>query len=254
VNKVFIFDLDDTLYWNMHDYCYQILEFEKFILDKLEHRAPHVSKIMKLLVETGHNLFDKINPKTGVIFGYSRDRFPETLIQTYKIICTQAKAPISQRAIEKIYKIGMKAFNVEHYKKKGLVEGAKELLDFLKEKQDKLILLTQGDERVQRPKIDALNLMRWFSDVYIIPFKTQGAFKKIKSRFYNKYSKIYSIGNNFKSDVELALKIGLLGIYVPYQYWFSKDSDEKNLQQRIDQKQVFVFEEIIEIKKNYRKL
>lgn len=254
MDKVFVFDLDDTLYWNMHDYCYPILEFEKFMLDTLGHKAPHVSKIMELLVKTGHNLFDTINPETGAIFGYSRDRFPETLVRTYKIICSQAKISAKQEVIEKIYKIGMKAFNIEQYQKKGLIDGVEEVLGFLKEKGDKLILLTQGDERVQRSKIDALNLMKWFSNAYIVPFKTQAVFQEIKSRFHDKRSKMYSVGNNFKSDIEPALKVGLFGIYVPYQYWFSRDSDEKNLQQAIDQKQVFVFEEIIEIKNRYREL
>lgn len=254
MNKLFIFDLDDTLYWNMHDYCYPILEFQKFVLDNLKHNAPHVSKIMKLLVEIGHSLFNTINPKTGMIFGYSRDRFPETLIRTYKTICTQAKISVDQQVVEKIYNIGMQAFDFESCKNKGLVEGGEEVLNFLTAKGDELILVTQGDDRVQFPKIDVLDLRRWFLDIRVVPFKTQKIFEKIKSRFHDEYSKIYSVGNNFKSDIEPALKTGLLGIYIPYQYWFSKDSDEDNLQSAIDTKQTFVFQEIIEIKNRYKEL
>lgn len=242
--KVFIFDLDDTLYWNVHDYCYPILEFEKFILDTLGHKAPHIA----VLLELEH----QIDQRRVKEFGYSMDRFPGTLVEVYRTICDRRDVPFDKKVADKIWQIGMEAFDANLYRKKGLVEGAKEVLDFLKEKGDRLILLTRGDEYVQRLKIDILSLGKWFSRIRIVPAKDKTTFKEIKSKFSNG-RKIYSVGNSFKSDIRSALEAGLLGIYIPCESWeFSEEP--KQVLEEVCQKKIFIFQEIKEIKNRHEEL
>ena len=250
--KVFIFDLDDTLYWNVHDYCYPILEFEKLILDTLGHKAPHIAVLLELEHQIDQRRVTEVNPKTGEKFGYSMDRFPGTLVEVYRTICSQQNMPFDKNIADKIWQIGMEAFDVNRYKKKGLVKGAPEVLDFLKERGDSLILLTRGDEYVQRLKINSLGLSKWFFRIRIVPAKDKKTFKEIKSKFSNG-RKIYSVGNSFESDVRPALEAGLLGIYIPCETWEFNEEPEQVLED-VCQKKLFIFQEIREIKNKYKEL
>jgi len=258
MKKIFIFDLDDTLYWNVHDYCYPMLEFEKFILDILGHKAPHISVMRKLEGE-----IDRGRVKE---FGYSIDRFPGSLVETYRTICSRIDIPFDKRIAKKIWQIGMKAFDSDIYKRKGLIKDAEEVLNFLKEQGDELILLTKGDEHVQKLKIDALNLKRWFPDIFIVPSKTEALFRKIKFEcsllenywFWQakgwKEIEIYGVGNSFQSDIKPALEAGFSCIYIPYETWeFPKEEPEKALKEAGKNK-LFIFQEIIEIKERYKEL
>jgi putative hydrolase of the HAD superfamily len=252
MKKVFIFDLDDTLYWNVHDYCYPVLEFEKFLLDLLGHKAPQITAFRKLEKETALKLVHEINPSTGQEFGYSIDRFPKTLVETYRVICFQEGLSFDQKVADKIWQIGMKAFDPELYRKKGLVEGVEEVLDFLKNKGDELILLTRGDKSVQQLKIDNLKLARWFYHIHIVAFKDIAIFNAM-ARAFRGVKSIYSVGNSLESDIKPAVEAGLLGIYIPYDTWEFKENTEEILS-GIDKSQLFIFKEIIEIKNKYKEL
>jgi len=244
VNKVFIFDLDDTLYWNVHDYCYPILEFEKFMLDILGHKAPHITVIRKLEGEIDRGRVKK--------FGYSMERFPGTLVETYKTICSWAGVAFDKKIAEKIWQIGMKAFDPEIYKKKGLVEGVEEVLNFLKKQGDGLALLTRGDERVQQLKINALRLARWFYHIHIVPSKGSSIFRAIAKAFKEKNA-VYSVGNSLKSDIEPALEAGLSGIYIPCETW-EFDENKEEMSKTTGKGRLFIFKEIIEIRNRYKEL
>ena len=256
MKKAFTLDLDDTLYWNVHDYCYPTLEFERFIMDLLGHKAPHISVIRKLEGEIDRARLNEINPKTNEKFGYTMHRFPGSLIETYRTICSRIDVPFDKKIAKKVWQIGMKAFDFDLYKRKGLVKGAEEVLDFLKEQGDELILLTKGDEHVQRLKIDALNLKRWFSEIYIVPLKTKEIFKKIefKQKIFSKKVKNYNVGNSFQSDIKPALETGFSCIYIPCETWeFPKEEPEKALK-KAGKNKLFIFQEIIEIKQRYKEL
>jgi putative hydrolase of the HAD superfamily len=250
--KVFIFDLDDTLYWNVHDYCYPILKFEKFILDTLGHKAPHIAVLLELEHQIDQRRVAEINPKTGKKFGYSMDRFPGTLVEVYRTICSRKNMPFDKKIADEIWQIGTKAFDVNRYKKNGLVKGAAEVLDFLKERGDRLILLTRGDEYVQRLKINSLGLSEWFSRTRLVPAKDKAIFEKIKSESSNK-RKIYSVDNSFRSDIRPALEADLLGIYIPCETWEFSEEPEQVLED-VCQKKLFIFQEIKEIKNRYEEL
>lgn len=85
--KLFVFDLDDTLMDNVHDYTEPILRMCRVIIDELGSRAPHVSVLIALEEEIDLSRRNQINPKTGKVYNYSMDRFPTSLIETYLTIC-----------------------------------------------------------------------------------------------------------------------------------------------------------------------
>lgn len=48
MKKLFVFDLDDTLIDNVHDYADPLLDACRLIIKTLGNKAPHVSKIIAL--------------------------------------------------------------------------------------------------------------------------------------------------------------------------------------------------------------
>ena len=243
MKKVFVFDLDDTLYWNKHDYCYAILKFEKFLLHTWGRRAPYIMVI--------NQLFCQIDRDRVPYYGYSMERFPGSMVKCYEEICQHEGIPFDDKIAKQIETIGYGAFSEKNYRRKGLVKGAKEVLTFLKKQGDTLILLTKGDERVQRSKISVLKLGQWFDEIYIELTSKIETFKRIAGE--QNADKIWSVGNSFKSDIKPALGAGLKGIYIPYETWESKGEKERVLK-TLDRSLVLVFNEIIEIKKNYRRI
>jgi len=217
-------------------------------------KAPHISILRRLEDEMDKQCVHEINPKTGKEFGYLRDRFPNSLVETYKALCFKADILFNRSIADRIWQIGMKAFDPSLYKKKGLIKGAKEVLNFLKEQDNELVLLTLGDRQVQQLKIDVLDLGQWFRHICIVLLNKdkEDVFRTTK-RAFPKARSIYSVGNSMESDIKPALKIGLSAIHIPHNTWESNEEPE-SATKKLFQDRLFIFKEIIEIKKNYWKL
>ena len=242
MDKTFIFDYDDTLAWNQHDYSYAQLEFLRWIIfEKLWPNAPDVQYIINLEVK-----IDNENVKT---MGFSMKRFPTSFQQTYKTICKEKNIKYNEEDLKKVYEIGMLAFDKNRWEKLGLVKGAKETLDYLIEKEDELILLTKGDLKIQEKKIKATDCKKWFGKkIYIVPQKDAGIINKIVGN--RDKSKVWHVGNSARSDVPHALKAGIKMIYIPCETWAYEREHEgvpKN-------SRLITFQKIIEIKNKYKSL
>ncbi|OIO62393.1 hypothetical protein AUJ83_03040 [Candidatus Woesearchaeota archaeon CG1_02_33_12] len=242
MNKTFIFDYDDTLAWNQHDYSYAQLEFIRWIIfEKLWPNAPDLQYIINLEV--------KIDNKNVETMGFSMERFPTSFQQTYEAICKEKNINCDEDDLKKAYELGMLAFDEKRWKKLGLVDGAKETLDFLVEKEDELILLTKGDLKIQEKKIKATDCQKWFGkEIYIVPQKDAGVIDKIVGN--RNPSKVWHVGNSARSDVQHALKAGIKMIYIPCETWAYERKHEKVE----ENPRLITFQKIIEIKNNYNSL
>ena len=210
MSKTFIFDYDDTLAWNLHDYSYPKIEFQKFVIDNLGHHAPECRTILRIEEETDA---ENVNH-----YGFSKIRFPRSFLETYRKLRHDAGLNPDPEGETAAFHIGMKAFDEKRYMMKGLVEGAAETLDFLASKKDELILLTKGDEYVQLAKIDATGIKKWFGEkIYIVPQKSPEAILDVVGE-RNK-TKTYHVGNSVKSDAKPALEAGINMILIPYETW-----------------------------------
>ncbi|OHA10953.1 MAG: hypothetical protein A3H69_05940 [Candidatus Sungbacteria bacterium RIFCSPLOWO2_02_FULL_47_9] len=126
--------------------------------------------------------------------------------------------------------IGYRAFDPLFYQEQGLVEGGKETLDFLQTREDELVLVTKGDDLVQKTKIEILELDRWFGDeIHIVNSKTREDFERMRQRFPE--HTLISVGNSFESDIKPAIQARLYGLYIPYHTWAAepeREPDEVN--------------------------
>ncbi|HII16263.1 MAG TPA: hypothetical protein HA362_08225 [Nanoarchaeota archaeon] len=243
MDKTFIWDYDDTLAWNQHDYCYAQVKFLRWVLDRLGPKAPDAQTMLNMEVGIDH--------ESVKAMGFQMERFPTSFRETYHRICQKAgiEDPVGE---SHAYDIGMLAFDENRYWGQGLVEGAAGTLDFLVAQHDELILLTKGDERVQRKKLRATQLNKWFGDrMHIVARKIQQDITDIAgSRDPNK---VWHVGNSFRSDVKPALKAGIWMIYIPYETWAyeREHDDDLTAEQR---SRLITFGKITDVRDNYHLL
>lgn len=255
MKKVFTFDLDDTLLDNCHDYADPILDACKLIIKALGSRAPHVSVIMAMEEEIDKRRVREINPATGKLFLFSMERFPGSLVETYREICKRAKIVIEPRIEKELYEIGLTAFDESRYLK-NIKSDALSTLDFLASMGDVLTLCSRGDTRVQDKKMAALKKagIDHFKLIRIVNDKNPEVFIEIlmSSGWSYGYQK-YSVGNSYDSDIVSALSVGFKGIYIPVETWETMGKVEE-INARVDRNRCFIFESLKQIQEKYEEI
>lgn len=209
MDKIWIFDLDDTLIPNQHCYDYAILKLVEWLIPTIGYRCPNTQNIVNLLVS-----IDYAEVKTS---GFGMERFPTSCAKTYEEICKTLEIPINEECSKTAYEIGLFAYDYTLLEANGLLPGAIKLLDFLKSNKDVLILLTKGDRELQNKKININNLKKYFDEIYIVDNKTVAQIETIIYEYG--YRETYSVGNSIKSDIIPSLEAGCKVIYIPCETW-----------------------------------
>lgn len=251
--KLFVFDLDDTLIDNVHDYAQPILDAASLIVKELGNKAPHVTKIINLEQEIDMRRVKEINPSTGKPFLFSMDRFPSSLVEVYKHICTQAGVIPDIVVKLKLFNIGLNAFDEKRYAK-NIKPGVKKVLNFIEKNGGKCVLLTKGDEDVQARKITALHTADiFFADEIVVENKDSKSFTKLWKNHFYRSETLYSVGNSYESDIVPALEAGYRGILIPVETWDIIGRMDEVLS-KVDRERCLVFGDIMEIKEKYEEL
>ncbi len=247
MDRVFVFDLDDTLMWTEWIYNQAFLKLIMYLIDIWEKRIPSAGFLAQRLEHLTHEMVKEINPATGEPFGYSAERHPQTFVKFYKELCEEGWGEFSKLHAEAIKRIGYEIFSPANYIKAGLVPGAAEVFNYLKRKKDWLFLLTKGDKKVQEEKIAALGLDKVVLGYKIVSWnKTPDDFRFFKKSF--KDCRCYSVGNSYFSDIKPALEAGFTGIFIPCYTWKAEPTPSPD---EIDGQVIVVkkIKEIIELDK-----
>ena len=130
--KVFLFDLDDTLMWNEYTYSLAVMEFFELLMKVFKRRLPLVCGIGCRVEEITLEMIKKTNPKTDKLYGFSMSRWPDSFVMCYKELCEKGWGEYDPKVAEEVHKIGLKTFDENLYRQTGLVPGAELVLDFLK--------------------------------------------------------------------------------------------------------------------------
>lgn len=259
-NKVWIFDLDDTLIDNVHDYAQPILDAASYIIKVLGSKAPHVSAVINMEEEIDKRRVKEVNPDTGKIFGYSMQRFPGTMVELYREICRNAGVPEEYDHEEKLYEIGMGAFDESRYHD-NIKPGFGSLIRFLRHESDPMMILTKGDPEVQKKKIAALDnsidclggVAENFSKVEIVETaKTTEKFREMVKDFDGSVS-FFAVGNDYYKDIVPAFELGFKGIWIPVETWETMGQTEK-IRETMNVRQCRVFTSLMEIVERYQEL
>jgi len=240
MTNIKLIDLDDTLISTEEIYNKIQQQWANFTLEHLNLKSLTAQNIISIQEE---NDIKKITSH-----GLTRERFPASLADTYREL--SRKAGESDRLREKhakeAYIIGMGVFDYKNWPQ-NLLPGAKSTLEFLTEQGDELFVVTLGDKKVQRNKLDFYNLHRWFDDnhICIVPVSKKDTIEKV-SRFKNK-NKIWFIGNSKKSDIAPSLEAEIGAIYIPRGKWSHDHYDLDNL----DHSRLITLDEIGKIPQIY---
>ena len=218
VKRVFVFDLDDTLFWTSWAYSRAFSKFHDYLLQLFRYRLIELRTLGTISEKIDLELIHEINPDTGRPYGYSMARFPESLVRTYEHLCERGFGKYQKLVAAHIRRIGLGAFDPLVYQEQGLVAGAAETLDFIRAQGDALILVTKGERLVQDCKIDILELGQWFGEeMYVVDAKDVSTFTDVLARFPD--SCVYTVGNSYPSDIAPALAAEVGAIFIPYFTW-----------------------------------
>jgi putative hydrolase of the HAD superfamily len=201
-----IFDGDDTL-WN--DQIYYDQSIERF-LDLMEHQG-----FAQQAVRTA---FDQIDRKNVDIkgLGFSRRRFPQSMVETYWSFCRRNSVAILPSITEQAQKIGEDVFTYH----RELAEGALDVLSELKNSgKYRLFLFTAGDKEIQQWKLRDVNIGGNFEAVEIPSRKTIESLRKLLIKHCIDPKRTWMVGNSWASDIDPALKLGLRAIWVQSKSW-----------------------------------
>ncbi len=255
--KGFVFDLDDTLMDNVHDYSEPILEATKLIIDALGYRAPHVAQIVSMIQEIDLSRRNQIDPTTGAHYGYSKRRFPGSLVETYRAICQRINWQTFDEIEKELEMIGLSAFSEVRYTR-NIKHGAVELLRRLITEKDGIAILTKGDAEVQKLKIDCFfracrerGCNTSLIQVRIVDTeKSPGDFSEIKQGMPG-CDTWYSVGNDYDKDIAPAIDVGFDGLWIPVETWESMGKLKEIKESRMNKSRCTEFESLNKILEMY---
>jgi putative hydrolase of the HAD superfamily len=221
--RLWIFDYDDTLAPNLHDYSESILRFIQYCIAEFKHKAPDIPTIVSTEDKIDRENVLKIDPQTGKPYNFTARRFPTSMVQTFEYLAEgvyidEKPFVVTDKHREEVWKIAELAFDESRYKNQGLLPGVKKTLDFLVTTGDDMKLVSKGEEWVQQRKFAATDMKRWFgNNIYVVPAKN----KEVLIQHSEGYDlrKVWHVGNSIKSDVIPAIEADIGMVLVPLETW-----------------------------------
>ncbi len=146
--------------------------------------------------------------------GFSKERYPLSLVKTYHYYCSKFQKEIDRETEKRIAVIGWNVFQQTPEP----VEGADLVLSNLKSRY-LLILATLGDPEIQHKKIMRSGLKTYFEAIYVLSYKTADEYMQILKNHNLKKEKTWIVGNSVRSDLNPGLQLGLNCILIPAITW-----------------------------------
>lgn len=193
--KVIAFDADDTL-WVNEPYFQEV---EKKFCEMMEDYHPQHTISRELL---------KIEIANLSLYGYGVKGYILSMIEAALHISGKT---LSIEAIQKILELGKEMLE----KPIELLDGVEEVLQQLQGKY-RLVVATKGDLLDQERKLKKSGLEKYFHHIEIMSDKQEADYQKLIRHLDIAPDEFMMIGNSLKSDVLPVLKLGGIGVHVPY--------------------------------------
>lgn len=163
-------------------------------------------------------LLDQIDTNNVAIMSFSKARFPQSMVETYEILCRKSGKPTNSRVVCKIKSLGNLVFQrTPTLFPETLVVLRLLTHDFM------LVLATKGDPTVQRQRLKGLGLESYFDLVFILPQKTEIEYREIIKQLSLPPDEIWVVGNSVRSDINPALRLGLKSVLISRPTWRYED-------------------------------
>jgi putative hydrolase of the HAD superfamily len=197
-----IFDGDDTL-WETQT-----------LYDQVKNRFANLMKSEGFSSRQALALLVEIDLENIRKLGFSRQRFPRSLKETYLALVSSSGQKKRMAVLRRISTLGKSVFR----RSPRLIAGARALLRSLHGKVQ-LVLMTAGDPTVQRRRIKTSGLEKYFDFIDIPRIKTPREYERLVKRLRLQPSRTWMIGNSMKSDILPAHEIGLRTLWVAGRGW-----------------------------------
>ncbi|MDI9858482.1 HAD family hydrolase [Flectobacillus roseus] len=207
--KVIAFDADDTL-WVNEPYFQEV---ENKFCEMMEDYHPQHTISRELL---------KIEIANLSLYGYGVKGYILSMIEAALHISGKT---ISIEAIEKILDLGKEMLE----KPIELLDGVEEVLQQLQGKY-RLVVATKGDLLDQERKLKKSGLEKYFHHIEIMSDKQEADYQKLISHLDIAPEEFMMIGNSLKSDVLPVLKLGGIGVHVPYHTTWAHETVEHKVE------------------------
>ncbi|GAW91871.1 HAD family hydrolase [Calderihabitans maritimus] len=209
--RTVIFDFDDTLVITNPVFDQAKEQFCRL----MKHEGIYAPDILETL-----DRFDIANvEKAG---GFAKDCFPRALLQTYEYYCRVKGRTVSAETRMMVERLGWWAVE----KVPEVKRGAEQILARL-QKAYFLVLLSKGDRELQRERIRATGLDKYFNHIEIVLQKDASLYRRIVRDTGALAEESWSVGNSFKSDINPALEAGLQCILVRSSSWGYEEEPPK---------------------------
>lgn len=147
--------------------------------------------------------------------GFSPERFPTSLVETFRVLCDSKGFVPSQAEKQHIYELGTAIFT----KSPTLFRDVKKVLSQVSHSYQ-LILYTMGDRATQQRIIHALKLESFFAErIYIVSAKTSSQLEQVLQARALSPGDVLMVGNSMKSDINPALELGISCVWVNQHSW-----------------------------------
>ncbi len=143
--------------------------------------------------------------------GYAPEAFVRNLVITYERMCECHHVPVDDGVSSAVWDLGQTVIDYPIV----LLDGVEETLAQLNDRY-RLILLTKGDDVVQRDKLARSGLAHFFEDVHVAHEKDVTVFRALLERYDLCLERTWMVGNSPRSDINPALEVGIGAIHVPH--------------------------------------
>ena len=148
------FDLDDTLIPTVVHYIDAQEKLNDFVLDSFKGLKFNRDEIDDMREGIQMDLVSKM--------GFSSEVFPGSFEHTYVKLSEVYGARATRGGRSCAYELGRRVFNEKAWGSAGLLPGSEDVLDFFKDRGDRLVMITLGDDEIQRRKIEVVGLISGF--------------------------------------------------------------------------------------------
>lgn len=199
-NRLFIFDLDDTLVQNQPKYNEAKEAVASYLLDTME---PDAYDTTDQIID---DVMDDEDGERYDAVGVPETRFRDSCIHTAYEIAKEPDVDVSQDAFEATIRFvetqGMKP--MFDYSEDDLFDGARDALEYTEEQGDDVVIMTKGTQDAQQVKLDATGLSDFTS--YVVDGKDDAAFDEIVGD--RDLDSVWKVGNSVRSDAHPMLNYG----------------------------------------------
>ncbi|MGD2247589.1 MAG: HAD family hydrolase [Candidatus Methanofastidiosia archaeon] len=111
-----------------------------------------------------------------------------------------------------------------------LFDGVKEVLEILKKRGYKIVLLSEGSEELQKKTLEVHNLKQYFDDIVLCSRKNKECFSDIKNRWYEDDGKsnFFVVGDRIERDIEPGKEVGAKTVWKPGNFNPGTPSSDMN--------------------------